>query len=155
MQDRRIRRADLQFDFTRIGDGLGKRNVLPVEARRAYIDGNQPVVMFGRGQDSGAGLESKGVPAGLGGERLHHTARAVAASLCLRAVAIDDRYVIVRAGRTRIVDRHDLIEGCFAIACQTDGCGGGDAIRAPAHIGNDDLVAEPVHPGEGCLCGHN
>jgi hypothetical protein len=30
-----------------------------------------------------------------------------------------------------------------------------DAVCAAAHIGNDDLIAEPVHLGEGCPGGHS
>src|SRR5690606_21055218 len=57
--------------------------------------------------------------------------------------------------RARIVDRHDLIEGGFAVACKTDRSFRRYRVRATAHVGNDDLIAEPVHLGEGCLGGHN
>ncbi len=48
--------------------------------------------------------------AGLGGQRLHDAARAVAAGLRHRAVGIEDLDLGVGAGGLRIVDRHDLVE---------------------------------------------
>jgi hypothetical protein len=46
------------------------------------------------------------------------------------------------------VDRHDLVEARRRIGIERDGRGRRDAIGAAAHVGNDDLVAEPVHLGE-------
>jgi hypothetical protein len=53
------------------------------------------------------------------------------------------------------VNRHDLIEGGFAVACKTDRGFRRNPVRAAAHVGNDDLIAEPVHLGEGCPGGHS
>ena len=53
-----------------------------------------------------------------------------------------------RARRPRIVDRHDLVELGRGIGIERDRRGRRDAVGAAAHVGNDDLVAEPVHLGE-------
>jgi hypothetical protein len=52
------------------------------------------------------------------------------------------------------VDRHDLIEFRRRVCIERDGCAGRDTVGVAAHIGNDDVVAEPVHLGEGCCAGH-
>ena len=51
-------------------------------------------------------------------------------------------------GVLRIVDRHDLVELGRGIGIDGDRRRRRHAIGTAAHVGNDDLVAEPVHLGE-------
>src|SRR5690606_2821066 len=99
--------------------------------------------------------KGESLSAGLGGERLYDAARTVAASLRFRTITIDDGDIVVGSCGTWIVNRHDLIEGGFAVACKMDRGFRRNPVRAAAHVGNDDLIAEPVHLGEGCPGGHN
>src|SRR3954463_11247042 len=91
MQDRRIDRADLQLDGSRITELLGERNILPAEFWRAHVDG---VEIWRRAlptiQQAGPGLEGHGSLAGLLEQLAHHAAHAVAAGARFGAVAVVD-----------------------------------------------------------------
>ena len=81
MQHRRIDRPDLQLDHAGVAELLGKRNVLPAEARHAHVDRDHAVGMFLGIEDAGDRLEGEELLPGLGGQRLHDAAHAVAAGL--------------------------------------------------------------------------
>ena len=59
MQHRRVDRPDLQFDHARVAEFLGKRNVLPAEARHAHVDRDRAVGMFLGIEDAGDRLEGE------------------------------------------------------------------------------------------------
>ena len=65
------------------------------------------------------------------------------------AVGVHDLDIVRGAWCARIVDRHDLVELGRGIGIDGDSRRRRDPIGATAHVGNDDLVAEPVHLGEG------
>ena len=154
MQNRRVNRADLQFDEARVAELFGERNLVPFKHRLPHIDGHQPVLMFGRLKNPRQRLKHKRLLARLRRQRLHHAARAVAAGLRLAAVAVDDLDIGVGVRRLRLVDRHDLVEQRRRVARQRPRRLRPDSVRAPAHVGDKDHVAEPVHPGEIDICGH-
>ena len=154
VQHRRVDRADLQLDHAGVAEFLGQRDLLPVKARHAHVDRDQPIGMFLGRENAGDGLEGEQLAAGLGRQRLHDAAHAVAAGLRHRAVGVDDLDVVLGARRPAIVDRHDLVELRRRIGGERHRRGRRDAIRAAAHVGDDDVVAEPVHLGEGGCAGH-
>ena len=154
MQHRRVDRPDLQFDGARVGEFLGERDPVPFEARLAHVDRDRAVAMVLRVQNAGDGLEGEQPLAGFGGERLHDAAHAVAAGLRRRAVGVQYVNEVIGAGRARIVDRHHLVELCRRVGVERYRRLTGHARGRAAHIGDDDLVAEPVHLGELHPCGH-
>src|SRR5690606_39368266 len=89
-----------------------------------------------------------------GRKRLDAATHAVATGLGGRAVGIEDGDEVLRSSRARVVDRHDLVEPRRRIGVERDRCLGRHAIGATAHVGNDDLVAEAVHPGKGRALAH-
>ncbi|MNX77877.1 hypothetical protein D3C86_1094390 [compost metagenome] len=101
--------------------------------------------MFDGVQDARHRLEGEASLARFGRQRLHHAARAIAAGLRLRAVAIENIDEGIRAANTRIVDRHDLVELCGSIGVQRNRRLRRDHIFTAAHVDNEDLVAKPVH----------
>lgn len=94
---------------------------------------------------AGQRLKHETLLPGLGAERLHHAAHPVAAGLGERAVGVDDFDIAEGAGSARVVDRHDLIEPRRRITAQRDCDGGRHPVGTAAHVGDDNLVAEPVH----------
>jgi hypothetical protein len=96
-----------------------------------------------------ATVSKESILAGVGRQRLHHTARAVAAGLRERAILIEDLDEMIRTRRAGIVNGHDLIEMRGRIGGKRKGRLRRYAVSAPAHVRNDDLVADTVHPGEG------
>src|SRR5690606_38777298 len=149
MQHRRVNRADLELDGAGVAKLLGERNVLPVKARLAHIDGDEAILVLDRVDDAGERLEGKNLLVGLGGQRRDDAAGAVAAGLRQRAVRIYDLDIKICACETRIVDRHDLIEMRGRIGGKRNRGVRRNAIHATTHIGNNDLVADAVHLGKG------
>ena len=154
MQHRRVDRADLQLDGAGITELLGERDVLPAEARPAEIDRDRAVRVLGGVEDAGDRLEGEILAPRLGGEGGDHAAHAVAAGLRPAAVGIDDLDIVLRARRPRVVNRHDLVEMRRRVGRQRQRRRRRAAARAAAHVGDDDLVADPVHAGEGDALAH-
>ncbi|MDT4841536.1 hypothetical protein FQZ97_753950 [compost metagenome] len=130
---------------------MGEGDFLPAEMRLSHIDRDQPIFMLIGGQDASQRLEDIVLFTAFVGKPLHNAASAIAASLRLRTIAIDDLDIMIGAGCLGIMDGHDLVKRGCLIACQTDCSGRRDMIAASAHIGNYDFVAESVHLGEDSL----
>ncbi len=145
-------RQDQQTDQWRVYRQLhGRGDFLPAEMRRTHIDRDQPVFMLIGSQDTRQCLEDIVLLAAFIRKPLHHAACTVAASLRLRAIAIDDLDIMIGTGDLGIMNGHDLVKRGWLISSQTDCSGRCDTIAASAHIGNNDLVAQSVHLGEDSL----
>ncbi|ENN89652.1 hypothetical protein RHSP_37059 [Rhizobium freirei PRF 81] len=148
MQDGIVDRPDLQLDAAGIGKFLGQRDLVPGKDRLAHIDRNRAVFVLSRIQDAGDGLEGENLLAGFGRQRLHDAARAIAAGLRLRAIAVQNVDPGIGALHLGIVDRHDLVELGGRIDVERNRRRRRHHILAAAHVDNQDLVAKPVHPRE-------
>ena len=62
---------------------------------------------------------------------LHNAAHAVAASLCMRAIGIQNLDVILRPVQTGVVNGHDLVEAHRRIGIESQRCGGTHPVAAP------------------------
>src|SRR5271170_4118666 len=98
MQYRRIDRADLQFDVSRIAKLLGERNILPAEFRRSHIHrvevAGSPAI-----QQARLGFEGTlGLAAGFE-QTARHATHAVAAGGRFRAVIVVDTDESLSAGK--------------------------------------------------------
>ncbi len=78
--------------------------------RLAHIDRNQPVFVLIGGQDASQCLENVILFSAFVRKPLHHAASAIAASLRLCAIAIDDLDIMIGARRLGVMDGHDLIK---------------------------------------------
>src|SRR4249919_3172040 len=96
-------------------------------------------------QQSGLGLERQRGLAGLLEQQLGDAAHAVAARTRLRAVAVVDADIRVRAGRARRVQGHELIIRRAVGLRGRARLVRGDRAGLSTHVDHHDLVAETVH----------
>src|SRR3954452_17533832 len=116
MQDRIVDRPDLQFDVAGVAKLFRQWYVLPAELGRAHIDG----VKIGRRslpaiEQPRCGLERRGSLAGLLEDLPHHTAHAVAAGACPRAVVVVDADESCGAVEPRLLKYHELVVAYAAL----------------------------------------
>src|SRR5262245_17111985 len=148
--------TDLQLDGARVAKFLCQRNLVPLEARRAHVDGELPVGTFPAIENARGRLEGKRVLAALPGHEIGNAAHPVSAGARLRAVIVIDANEGVGAWRARGIQRHQLIVGCPSRPrCRA--C----FLRlyfaaARSQIDDNDLVADAVHLHEGLIgeCAH-
>ena len=88
MQDWLVDGPNLQLDGTRVGKGLGERNVAPAEFRRAHIDADVLPPGHIDLQAAGLGFELEGAASRLFRFEPTYAAHAVAAGLRLRPSAL-------------------------------------------------------------------
>ena len=93
MQDRRVDRADLQFDGAGVAEFLGQRDLVPAEARPAHVDGDRLRLAGVAGvEQPGIGLDDGAGAAALAHQQPADAAGGVAAGIDLAAVAVVDAH---------------------------------------------------------------
>ena len=111
MQNWRVDRTDLQFDLARVMEWLAERDFVPGKARAAHIDGKNRLGPAQAFEPRGGGLQNEFFARRSPRQDEGDAARAVAAGLGLRTVAVVDRHEGIGLGRARLMQHHELIEG--------------------------------------------
>ena len=135
-------------DLLGVGNGLRQRDLVPIEPRRAHVDGDAAVIVDGRGKHGALGGDADLWRAALLGEQRRDAARRIAAGANLAAVGIPDAHEHV--GLRRRLERDHLI-AADAVLPIGDGRDlvGPQRDRVLAQIEHDEVVAETVHLAEG------
>ena len=130
--------------------GAGQGDLPPVEPRRPHVDAHLPAAGLLRGKPSGAGLQNHAACCALVKQQLGRAAGAVAARRDLAAVLVPEPEIGVRPAVARGLHCHNLVaadagapvrDGAHARAIERE--------RRPPRVEHDEVVAEPVHLGEG------
>src|SRR5262249_10781659 len=152
MQDRLVRRPDLQLDGAGILEFLRERDLVPGETRFAHVDGrNQRPIALPAAQQSGRGFQRQCALAGFLEQELGDAAHAVAAGARFRSVVIVDADIAIGAGRARRMERHQLVVWRAVGLRGGARLGRADCSRLRAHVAHHDLIAETVHLDEGMV----
>ncbi len=152
MQNWRVDWTDLQFDLARVMKWLAERDFVPGKARATHIDGKNRLGPTQAFKPPGGGLQDKPFAWRFSRQNKGDTARAVAAGLGLRTVAVVNRHECIGLGRTRFMQHHELIEGKAFATGNRARLRAADTQAAAAQIEYGDLVAEPIHFDDAPIC---
>src|SRR5262245_46009491 len=142
-----------QLDCSRVIERLAERDLVPLEARDAQVDGDAAVLSDRRRQHPALRLDADVRRPALGDEQCRHAARSIAARADLATVCIPNAHENV--GKIGGLERYHLVAtDASAPVGDRGNLRGAERKRPSARIEHDEIVAESVHLAELDAAGH-